>query len=357
MMDKTYVIAEAGVNHNGSLDMAHQLIHEAARIGADAIKFQSFRTDDIVIPESPKADYQNKSAPESQTQYELLKSLELPVDAYSELKKSCDALNIDFISTPFDLKSLDSLLAIGVTCIKISSGDITFGPLLLKAAQSGKQVILSTGMADKNEIENALAVLAYGYLKPNRNPLNFNEILKNYSSEIAHKKLFENVTVLHCTSEYPAPYEELNLRAMQTIKETFKVNVGYSDHSPGVLVPCLAVAMGAQIIEKHITLDCSLPGPDHTASLDVNTFSEMIKQIRLTENVLGSSKKEPTAAELKNKPIVRRGLYTKRPITKGETILSNDLQALRPMAKKTPMQYWDCINQVAEIDYEETEAL
>lgn len=358
MTVSTYIIAEAGVNHNGSLDRARQMVREAAAIGANAIKFQSFQTDEIVIPNTPKANYQNKNSPDSETQYELLKSLELPKEAYLELKKLCDLEGIDFLSTPFDLTSLNYLLDINVESIKISSGDITFGPLLLKAAQSGKHVILSTGMADEIEIRNALAVLAYGYLNPNKDPENFEEILNNFNhSKIACEILYKKVTVLHCTSEYPAPFDELNLRAMQTIQRKFKITVGYSDHSCGILVPCLAVAMGAQIIEKHFTLDCALPGPDHKASLDVVMFSEMIKQIRLTETILGSDIKQPTPVELQNKPVVRRGLYLKRSVKKGELISMDDIQALRPMSNVTPMQYWELDGHMVEHDYEELDAL
>ena len=353
----TYVIAEAGVNHNGSIEMAHQLIEEAANIGANAIKFQSFQTSEVVIPKSPKANYQNKSAPGSKTQYELLQDLELPKDCYAELKKDCQRHDIDFISTPFDLDSLDCLLDIGMEVIKISSGDITFAPLLLKSAQSGKKVFLSTGMADEKEIGEALAVLAYGYFNPNSQPNSLSEILEAPTSAQEKAVIQRNVTVFHCTSEYPAPFDEINLRAMQTIHKFFGVTVGYSDHSPGILVPCLAVAMGARVIEKHFTLDCTLPGPDHKASLDVAQFSEMIKQIHLTETIMGSARKEPTPVELQNKPIVRRGLYLRNPVKKGEIISSTDLKALRPMTKKTPMHYWDCINKTADCDYEALDEL
>jgi len=357
MMASTYIIAEAGVNHNGSMALACELVRKAAAIGADAIKFQSFKTDEIVIPSSPKANYQNESSPDAKTQYDLLKSLELPHEAFAELQALCRQLDIDFMSTPFDLNSLDYLLSIDMGTIKISSGDLTFGPLLLKAAQSGKRVFLSTGMSDENEIQQALAVLAYGYLYPSRTPSALDEVLTAYSSEKAKALLQKNVLLLHCTSEYPAPVDEINLNAMSAIQERFSIKVGYSDHSQGILVPSLAVAKGACVIEKHITLDCSLLGPDHTASLDVEQFSEMIKQIRLTETILGSSVKQASPSELQNKPIVRRGLYAKNAIEQGQSIMADDINALRPATGISPMQYWDIIDKASHRAYKKLDKI
>lgn len=352
-MARTYIIAEAGVNHNGSMQLASELVKKAAAIGADAIKFQSFQADEIVLPSSPKANYQNESTPESKTQHDLLKSLELSKENFSELQALCLQHDIDFLSTPFDLNSLDYLVDMGMQIIKISSGDLTFGPLLLKSAQLGRRVFLSTGMSDEMEIQRALAVLAYGYIYPEKTPSGLDEILSVSFSDKAKELIQKNVVVFHCTSEYPAAFDEINLNVLPAIREKFSVEVGYSDHSQGVLVPCLAVAKGASVLEKHITLDCTLPGPDHKASLDIEQFSEMIKQIRLTENILGSSVKQPTAAELQNKPIVRRGLYAVNSLKKGQLISPDDIRALRPANETSPMYYWDIVGKKAASNYKE----
>ena len=357
MMASTYIIAEAGVNHNGSIKLARELVEKAADIGADAIKFQSFKSEDVVIPSSPKADYQKQSSPESKTQYDLLKSLELSKDAFLELRDLCRKHKIDFLCTPFSFDSLIFLLEIGIKTIKFSSGDLTYGPLLLKAAQSRCRVFLSTGMADESEIEQALAVLAFGYSHPNKTPNSLAEILKFYTSQDSEEILKEKVVVLHCTSEYPAPFDQINLNVLDKMQEKFSTRVGYSDHSPGILVPSLAVAKGATVIEKHITLDRNMSGPDHAASLDIQQFSEMIQQIRLTETILGVSDKRPTPAELKNKPVVRRGLYAGEEIQKGQRFSNENMKALRPEGTRSPMMYWDVLGEIAERSYEELEKI
>jgi N-acetylneuraminate synthase len=343
---KTYIIAEAGVNHNGRIDYAEKLIVEASRIGADAIKFQTFQSDEIVHPSAAQAEYQKKNT-KGKTQYELLENLELSKEQFRHLKKIADNNNIQFLSTPFDLKSLDFLLNMGLPYIKISSGDLTYGPLLLKAAQCGVKILISTGMATLEEIREALFVLAYGYANPNSLPKSFKEIL-DFAYNIDWKTLLcEKVTLFHCTSEYPAPYSEINLNVLETYKKEFGLDVGYSDHSLGVIVPMLAVAKGACIIEKHLTLDNKLEGPDHKASLNVDTFAEMVRQIRLTESILGSFKKFPTVSELKNKPLVRRGVYVNSDVKKSEVYQQENLIYLRPATYFTPMQSWDLLGKKA----------
>ncbi len=253
---KTYIIAEAGVNHNGSIELAEKLVIQAAAIGADAIKFQTFNADKIVHPQALQAEYQQKNA-KSKTQYKLLKKLELSKEQFFHLKKFSDLHRIQFLSTPFDLDSLGFLVEMDVPYIKISSGDITYGPLLLKTAQYNKRIFLSTGMATIAEIKEALFVLAYGYANPDTTPQSFDDIIK-FSNAIDWRMLLrDKVTLFHCTSEYPAPFQEINLNVLETFKSEFGLELGYSDHSLGLMVPNLAVAKGARVIEKHFTLDNS----------------------------------------------------------------------------------------------------
>ncbi len=348
-MNKTFIIAEAGVNHNGDMQLAKELIYQAAKIGADAIKFQTFSADKIVHPNTPKAEYQKKEKP-NENQYELLKRLELSPAAHYELKDIADKNNIQFLSTPFDLDSLEFLIGLDLPYIKISSGDLTFGPLLLKAAQNNKKVLISTGMATLDEITAALYVLAYGYQNPKAEPKSYQEIKEFSQCLNLREVLYEQVVLFHCTSEYPAPLDEINLNVLETFKKQFGLKLGYSDHSTGILVPALAVAKGASVIEKHFTIDNALEGPDHQASLNVTQFSEMIKQIRLTETILGSDEKKPTMAELKNKAIVRKGVYAATKMAKGEIINKNNLSFLRPESKLSPMDAWNIINTPVKHD-------
>jgi N-acetylneuraminate synthase len=351
---KTYIIAEAGVNHNGRIDLAEKLIAQAAEIGADAIKFQTFQTDKIVHPTASQAEYQQINS-KSKTQYELLKKLELSKEQFIHLKKVADLHHIQFLSTPFDIESLDLLIEMDLPYIKISSGDITYGPLLLKTAQHNKKIFLSTGMATIEEIRAALFVLAYGYANPNVTPKSFNEIF-NFVNSIEWKSLlYDKVTLFHCTSAYPVPFDEINLNVLETFKREFGLELGYSDHSLGLMVPNLALAKGARVIEKHVTLDNALEGPDHQASLNIDQFAEMIKQIRLTESILGRFQKLPTASELKNKLLVRRGIYAASKIMEGHAFSQDDLIYLRPAANLSPMQVWDMLGSRATRNCEKLE--
>ncbi|MBX5437762.1 MAG: N-acetylneuraminate synthase [Alicyclobacillaceae bacterium] len=350
-MQGTYIIAEAGVNHDGSLDMALQLVEAAAEAGADAVKFQTFRTDELVTKRAKKAKYQSSSTDAGEGQWTLLKPLELDGGAHERLIDHCKSRGIDFISTPFDLTSL-SLLAerFALPVLKISSGDITNAPLLLKAAALGKRIILSTGMSTLGEIEQALGVLAFGYTRPHSTP-SVSAFLEAYASGPGQRALQEKVILLHCTSEYPSPFNEVNLRAMQTMRQAFQLPVGLSDHTPGIAIPLAAVALGAVVIEKHFTLDKRLPGPDHQASLEPGELKQMIECIRQVEQALGSPLKAPTPAESKNKLHVRKSLVARSDISTGELFTERNLTAKRPGDGVSPMHYWDYLGRPASRNY------
>lgn len=348
--NKTYIIAEAGVNHNGNLELAEELIVQAAKVGADAVKFQTFKAETLVHPSAVQAEYQKKECGDI-GQYKLLKNLELSQKDFILLKEIARRNNIEFLSTPFDLNSLDFLLTLDLSYIKVSSGDITFGPLLLKAAQHNKKILISTGMTTMEEIKNALYVLAYGYKYPKSTPSSFQEIVEYASKINLVSVLYEKVTVLHCTSEYPAPFEEINLNVLDSFKSELGLKIGYSDHSIGITVPQLAVAKGASVIEKHFTLNHNLPGPDQKASLNIEQFAQMVRMIRFTESVLGKVKKEPTLSELKNRSIVRKGVYFADKIINGHLILDRDLICLRPQTGLSPMSFWDIVGTKAKSDF------
>jgi N-acetylneuraminate synthase len=354
--NKTYIIAEAGVNHNGSVKLAEELIIQAAQIGADAIKFQTFQVDKIVHPSASMAEYQKKTCDDG-GQYKLLKELELSKHEFIYLKKVADQNNIQFLSTPFDLESLKFLIDLNLPYVKVSSGDLTYGPLLLKIAQSNKKVLVSTGMATIDEIRNALYVLAYGYKNVSSIPKSFNEIVEFCKNCDLKSFLLDKVILFHCTSEYPAPFNEINLNVLDTFKSEFGLSMGYSDHSLGFIVPNLAIAKGAKFIEKHFTLDNDLEGPDHKASLNVEQFAEMINQIRLTESILGSYEKKTTVSEQKNKPLVRRGIYAAQKISKNQVISENDICCLRPASGSSSIQFWDMIGTVSAQDHEKLDSL
>jgi N-acetylneuraminate synthase len=352
--NRTYIIAEAGVNHNGQMDLARELVDQAAEVGADAVKFQIFQTAKIVHPMTPKANYQLQEN-DKETQHDLLQKLELRPEDYQELCERAKEKGIDFLSTPFDLESLDFLVSLGANIIKFSSGDLTYGPLLLRAAQLNKSVLISTGMATLEEIESALAVLYYGYTYPGETPKSFAHILECYNNSQTKTILEDKVVLFHCTSEYPAPFDEINLNALETMKQKFGLKVGYSDHSVGILVPILAVAKGATMIEKHFTLDKSLEGPDHSASIDPREFGEMVENIRLTEKILGSHDKKPSPSELKNKPLVRRGLYAAQDLKEGQILGKNDILSVRPESRLSPLSFWEltgkpCLKNVGSLE-------
>jgi N-acetylneuraminate synthase len=340
-MNRTFIIAEAGVNHNGDLALARRLVEVAAEAGADAVKFQTFRSEELVTEDTQKADYQKKTTSGEATQLEMLKRLELPYEAHFELRDLAQRLGIEFLSTPFDFGSVDFLAGtLGLERLKLPSGEITNGPLLLKAARTGKKLILSTGMSDLGEIREALGVLAFG-LTGNSGRPGREAFAQAFRSEAGRAALEENVVVLHCTSEYPAPFREMNLRAMRTIGETFGLPVGLSDHSVGITVPIGAVALGAEVIEKHFTLDRKMPGPDHSASLEPDELKDMVRSIREIEESLGVADKGPTASETRNRPAIRRSLIFTRDVSVGETLTEENLGAKRPGNGLSPMEFWD----------------
>lgn len=300
MMARAFIIAEAGVNHNGSLEMAKELVSRAAEAGADAVKFQTFRANSIISKHAQKAEYQKRTTSNEESQLEMVKKLEMDLAMHEELVACCEANGIQFLSTPFDLESVDLLSRqIGVDQLKIPSGEITNAPLLLKAASTGLPVILSTGMATLGEVEEALGVLAFGYMILDKAPSR-DAFAEAFTSTEGQDAIRQKVTLLHCTTEYPAPYEDVNLRAMDTLYAAFGLPVGLSDHTDGIAIPIAAAARGARVIEKHFTLDKSLPGPDHKASLEPDELMQMIASIRQVEQALGAARKLPVNSERKN---------------------------------------------------------
>ena len=315
---KVLIIAEAGVNHNGNLDLAHYLIDAAASAGADVVKFQTFSAERLVTSEANKAEYQTKTTDVSESQQAMLRRLELTYEMHVELRAHCRTSRIEFFSTGFDLASVDMLADLGLERFKIPSGEITNLPYLRHVGHYGKPVLLSTGMATFGEIEAALAVLeAAGTPR-------------------------EQITVLHCNTEYPTPMADVNLKAMLSIRDAFKVAVGYSDHTPGIEVPIAAVALGATVIEKHFTLDRDLDGPDHKASLEPAELKAMVKAIRNVELSLGDGIKRPSASEIKNRPIVRKSLVAAHAIRAGELLTEANLTVKRPGTGLSPM-WWDMV--------------
>lgn len=352
----TYIIAEAGVNHNGSLDMARELVKVAAEAGADAVKFQTFKADKLVSRSAPKAEYQARTTGSDESQHEMIRRLELDERAHEILIEHCRVCGIEFLSTPFDLDSVDLLTErFNLPCIKIPSGDITNAPLLLKVARSGRPAILSTGMSILGEVEDALGVLAFGYLG-NGSP-SLAAFRAAYNSAEGLAILQKKVTLLHCTTEYPAPFEDVNLKVMDTLKSAFGLPVGYSDHTEGIAVPIAAVARGAVVIEKHFTLDRTLPGPDHKASLEPAELKQMVDAIRAVERSLGSSKKQPALSELKNRGVARKSLVAACPIAAGEPFTTENLAVKRPGNGLSPMLYWELLAKSAVQDYSDDEEI
>lgn len=331
-MNKVFIIAEAGVNHNGSIELAKQLIEKGAEAGVDAVKFQSFKASKLVTVNAEKADYQiANTGNNAENQYDMIKKLELDYDKHQELMDYANSKNVMFLSSAFDLESIDLLVDLDLSVFKIPSGEITNLPYLRKIAQTKKPVILSTGMATLGEIEEAL------------------EVLKNNGTT--------DVTILHCNTEYPTPMSDVNLTAMNTMKDAFKVKVGYSDHTLGIEVPIAAVALGAVVIEKHFTLDKTMEGPDHKASLEPDELKQMVKSIRNIEKALGTGVKTPTDSERKNKPIARKSIVAKAPISIGEIFSEENLEIKRPGTGISPMLWDEIIGSKATKDYQADELI
>ena len=317
-MKKILIIAEAGVNHNGDINLAHKLIDAAVEVGADIIKFQTFNSNLVTTENAQKASYQVKNGLKDETQQEMLCKLELSNEDHYQLIKHCEAVNIEFLSTAFDEQSISFLNNLDLKRMKIPSGEITNLPYLRKVCSLKKPLIISTGMATLEEVESALNVVK-------------SEGIKN-----------TEITILHCSTEYPANKKTVNLNAMETIRNSLKVNVGYSDHTEGIEIAIAAAALGARIIEKHITLDKGLIGPDHKASTEPNLFKEMIESIRNIELALGNGVKEPSLKEIENRKIVRKSIVAARAIKKGEIFTQNNLIIKRPGVGISPMK-WDKI--------------
>ena len=340
----TFVIAEAGVNHNGSVEMARDLIEVAADAGADAIKFQTFQAEKLVSEEAPKADYQQEKTDAEESQADMLRALELSPEQHQAIAEHCEAHDIQFLSTPFDAQSARFLVEeFDVPRIKIGSGELTNGPLLLGIARLGRPVILSTGMGTLGEVEQALAVLAYGYTYDRENRPTATDLQLAFASEEGQSALETYVTVLHCITEYPAPVETANLRAMDTLAQAFDLPVGLSDHTKGIAVPIAAVARGGVLVEKHFTLDRSLPGPDHDASLEPDELRDMVQGIRNAEAALGESLKAPSDPEWENRSVARKSLVATQPIEKGDTFTEENLGVKRPGNGLSPMRYWELL--------------
>lgn len=330
-MNKTFILVEAGVNHNGSLKIAKQMVDIAKKVGADAIKFQTFKAEKLVSKFAEKAEYQKSNTGIIESQLEMIKKLELSFKEFKELKNYCEKIGILFLSTPFDFESIDFLNELGMEIWKIPSGEITNLPYLRKVAKIGKKIIISTGMCEFFEIEEAIAVL--------------------------QESGATDISILHCNTEYPTPMKDVNLKAMLTLKEKFNMKIGYSDHTLGIEVPIAAVALGASIIEKHFTLDKTMIGPDHIASLNPIELEEMIKKIRNIELALGVKEKFVTESEIKNKAIARKSIVAKKNIKKGEILTIENLTVKRPGNGISPMKWDSIIGKVAIKDFEEDELI
>jgi N-acetylneuraminate synthase len=354
--DRVWIIAEAGVNHNGSIDRALQLVEIAADAGADVIKFQTFKAEKLATAKAAKADYQAINTKSAGSQLDMLRSLELSPDDHGRLAERCQARNIAFMSTAFDAESLALLAAFDMPAIKIPSGDITCADLLLRAARLQRKLIVSTGMATLGEIEQALGVIAFG-LMSDRAPTGHADFEAAYLCDAGRTALQRAVTLLHCVTEYPAPPDAVNLRAMDTMAAAFGLPIGYSDHTLGIEVSLAAVARGARVIEKHFTLDRALPGPDHLASLEPAELKQLVCGIRNIERALGSPVKAPAPAELRNRTVARRSLVAARPLRKGELLTADMIAAKRPGDGLSPMEMWRLIGRAASRDYEADEQL
>lgn len=326
-MSHTLIIAEAGVNHNGNLEMAMQLIEKAAKAGVDYVKFQTFKSEKLVSRHATKAEYQKANTEGEDSQLKMLQQLELSVDDHLRLIEHCNHCGIKFLSTAFDLDSIDFLDSLNLDLWKIPSGEITNLPYLRRIAQKGSRVIMSTGMCEPEDIEAALNVLT-----TNGTPL-------------------ENITLLHCNTEYPTPWNDVNLRAMHDIANRFNVPVGYSDHTKGIEVPIAAVALGATVIEKHFTLDNNLPGPDHKASLEPQQLKAMVDAIRHIEQALGNGVKQISESERKNIAIARKSIVAATEIKEGELFTEENLTVKRPGGGISPMKWDEVIGTTATRNY------
>lgn len=330
-MKKTYIIAEAGVNHNNDINLAKRMIEAANKAGADAVKFQTFCTESLVSKSAKKADYQISTTNSSESQFDMIKKLELSYESHIEIKLHCEKVGITFLSTPFDIESIMFLQQLGIAIWKIPSGEITNLPYLIEIAKTKKKVIMSTGMCNMDEIAQAI------------------DILRLYGCH--------DITLLHCNTEYPTPFEDVNLRAMVSMKSAFNVKIGYSDHTLGIEVPIAAVAMGAEVIEKHFTLDRNLAGPDHKASLLPEELQQMVKSIRNVETSIGSELKIPSQSESKNIYIARKSIVAKEDIKEGEIYTNQNITTKRPGNGISPMKWFEILGTPAKRDFVKDEMI
>ncbi len=331
MNKRTLIIAEAGINHNGNMELAKEMIKAAKETGADIVKFQTGKTNYVMSKFAQKAEYQKANTGEEGSQLDMCLELTLPYPAFAELAQTCKEVGITFLSTPFTVDSVEYLSTIDMPFWKIPSGEITHLPYLIAIAKTGKPVVLSTGMCYMEEIETAINVLR-----------------ENGTKEIS---------LLHCNTEYPTPFDDVNLRAMQAMRDKFNVEVGYSDHTTGIEVPIAAVAMGATIIEKHFTLDRSMPGPDQRASLEPDEFTAMVHSIRNIEKAMGDGVKKPSPSETGNIVIARKSIVAARDLKKGELLTEENVMAKRPANGVSPMRWFDVVGTYATRDYQEDEPI
>ena len=330
-MNRIFIIAEAGVNHNGDIEIAKKLVDAAAKAGADAVKFQTFQAEALVSRDAKKAAYQMETTGQEESQYDMLKKLELSPDMHEQLIARCREKNIMFLSTPFDVDSLHYLIQCGLEIIKVPSGEVTNYPYLREVGRCGKRVVISSGMCTLVEIREAVAVL------------------REYGSG--------DITVLHCNTEYPTPYRDVNLRAMATLERELGVPVGYSDHTQGIDIPIAAAALGAVVIEKHFTLDRTMEGPDHKASLEPAELRAMVEAVRNIESALGDGVKRPSESEKKNTEIARKSIVAKCPIRAGERLTEDNLTTKRPGNGISPMRWNDVVGKTAVRDFAEDELI
>ena len=354
----TLIIAEAGVNHNGQEDLAIKLIDVAKEAGADIVKFQVFKAKNVISLNAQQAAYQIANTNIEESQLTMVQKLELSYAAHRRLMLYCNEIGIQYLSTAFDHDSLDFLVNdLKLSCLKIASGEITNAPLVLAHARTQCDLILSTGMATLSDIEKALGVIAFGLTAPADIHPSEQAFVDAYFSAEGQNALQSKVTILHCTTEYPAPLKDINLNAMKTLKAAFKLPVGYSDHSGGIVVPIAAVALGAQIIEKHFTLDKNMVGPDHLASLDPIELQAMVVGIRSVEECLGAGLKGPRPSELNNMKIARKSIVAKKTITEGDVFSEENLTIKRPGDGLSPYCYWGLMGTIADKAYLEDDLI
>lgn len=358
LMNKTLVIAEVGVNHNGSLNTAFKLVEEAQKAGADIVKFQAFKAELLVTESAKMATYQEKNTGHKSSQLEMLKKLELSEPEFIQLFDFCRKKNIGFMATAFDENHLSFLNdRLKVDHLKIASGELTNLPFVLAHAKTGKNILLSTGMSNLTEIEQALGTIAFGYTSKTNESPSLEKFQHAFQSDAGKRLLNQKVTLLHCVSEYPVPENQVNLKAIQSLGQRFGIPIGYSDHSEGVTAAIAAVSLGARIIEKHFTLDKSSPGPDHLASIEPEELTTMVAAIRFVENAMGTGEKVPQPCEKETTQVARKSLVASKNIVAGEPFTPDNLTVKRPGDGLSPSRYWEFLEKSAVRNYMKDELI